>query len=241
MNPGMAQPVLWAGLPGEVVSLIARTVNGLDALHFCAVNHAFHLEQPKLEVLVLGGYTKRVLSVHPFNEREDHPLRVAVEDGEAGLTVRMPDGIRGLRIIEQIGERHGAELKKLCVALPREAVRADLLPRPQLGSTLTDLRELHLLHRQPGTYDDDDDAEFPGEDYNDPRATDGGDRLASVTQLITSAAKTLQVLDLDCCEYMDSTDVTPLLKLLRPDMKSLVLDLTPFRWRSNQSSRPPSC
>jgi hypothetical protein len=221
--------VLWGGLPDHMVQTIARTVNGRDAIHWCAVNKEFHRMQPKLEVLVLGGYTHKGES--PYGH-----IRVPVEDAAEGLTVRMLDGLRGLRIIEQIGARYGAELKKLYVALPGEATRADLWPRPLFGATLIDLRELHLLHRTPGAYTDDDEWDHESEDNNDPGIEDGGGRVESVSHLITSVAKTLQVLYLDCGTFMDSANVTPLFKLLRPDMKRLVVDLTPFRWRSNQSS-----
>jgi hypothetical protein len=211
-----------------MVELIARTVNGRDAIHFCAVNKEFRRAQPKLEVLVLGGYTLVAQG-----------RRVAVKDGVEGLTVRIPDGIRGLRIIEQIGARYGAEIKRLYVALPGEATRANPSPQRQLGSTLTDLRVLHLMHRQPGTYTDDDDwdldnilANILEPLWNEP--THKADRVQSVSQLITSVGKNLQVLDLDCCVYIDASDFRSLIPLLSPGMKRIGVDLTPFRWRSNQ-------
>jgi hypothetical protein len=224
---GMAVRVLWGAMPDEVVGHIARAVNGSAAIRFCAVSKAFRSAQPKLVSLVLGGYTHK--ADPPYDDEE---RRVPVEDAEEGLTVRVADGLRGLRIIEMIGERYGSQLQRLHVALPSEAVRADPFPQPRLGSTLTDLRELHMLGRSPGTYTDDDEYNYPSPpDYDEEDPTDDGDRVGSVSQLITSTAKTLQVLYLDCCEYMEIANVDPLMKLLRPDMKRIFVDLTPYRWR----------
>jgi hypothetical protein len=222
--------VSWGLLPDEAVCNIARAVNGPGAIRWCAVNKAFHEAQPKLETLLIGGYTHKF---HPAYD--DDGRRVPVEDAEEGLTVRLPDGVRGLRIIEMLGVRYGADLQRLYVALPSEAVRADPFPQPRLGSTLTNLRELHILGRSPGTYTDDEEYDYqPPPDYDEPEDTDDVDRVASVSQLITSTAKTLQVLSLDFCEYVEVVNVAPLTKLLRPDMKRIFVDLTPYRWRPDQ-------
>jgi hypothetical protein len=225
----MAEAVPWGTLPDSIVSHIALAVNGLDAIRWCAVNKEFHDLQPKLEVLVLGGY-----SYTGFLDR-----RVAVEDGGSGLTVRMPDGVRGLRIIEQIGARYGAELQRLYVALPGEAVRADPVDGPQLGSTLTDLKGLYWEHRQPVFHDDAEEDAWPEtRTIPHPTRVDQGERAESVSQLITSVAKTLQVIDLRCCVYVTMAHWYSFVQLLPRSMRSVILDLTPFRSR-HPSPRSP--
>jgi hypothetical protein len=185
------------------------------------VNKAFRDLQPRLEVLVLGGYS------HPGDLLTR--VRVAVEDGGTGLTVRLRDGVRGLRIIEMLGVRYGAELQRLHVALPAEAVRTDPVGGAQLGCTLTDLRELYWLHRQPGSQDDAGDAAWPILEALQGAQSDGGERAESVAQLIISVRKTLEVLEIRCCVFVHMWHFYPLYQELRRTMRRIVVDLTPFR------------
>jgi hypothetical protein len=223
--------VSWGLLPDEAVCNIARAVNGSDAIRWCAVNKAFHDLQPKLEVLVLGGYS------HPGDLLTR--VRVAVEDGGTGLTVRLRDGVRGLRIIEMLGVRYGAQLQRLYVALPAEAVRTDPVGGAQLGCTLTDLRELYWLHRQPGSQDDAGDAAWPILEALQGAQSDGGERAESVAQLIISVRKTLEVLEIRCCVFVHMWHFYPLYQELRRAMRRIVVDLTPFR-SSEIVEFPPS-
>jgi hypothetical protein len=171
--------------------------------------------------LIIGGYTPVVQG-----------RRVAVEDATDGLTVRIPNGICGLRVVEMIGVRYGAQLQRLYVALPGEADRAgDEFSVTQFGSTLTDLRELHWLHRQPGCHNDIEEDAFPGVPdvglWLCPRLR--GQRIGSVSQLIISVAKTLQVLELRCGIYMQHAHFTTLIQVLPRSLRRVVVDLTPFR------------